>query len=298
MTGTNTTVVAARQALTEHRFYPYRGCAPDPDQPTRMAGNPDLPLGAHHAPDVDGGEDQQTRRAREEAAIEVCLSCPVMVQCDRYANSITSDGKLAEPDGIQGGRRALERHRLFIQTRHEVAAAAPDARFHTRQKQAILRALAAFTDPYDVASWAGMDVRTANWQRSVLVTLLNLNKATATRRELLDAAVQRGLLDASAVVPDDGTVPAVPASMPSPPRPDVPPAPMPSPPQPDVQPVPAPMPGPGQDKACLYEPVHVPAPRRTRFTAVPGQLSLDDALPGLAPVTTLHPHTARLEAAA
>lgn len=299
MTGTTAkpqSAAATRTAWVEHRFFKYRGCAPDPANPRVLAADPDLPVDTHHPADRDGAEPQPARTAREDTAIELCLNCPVMVQCDTYANTITPDGKLTEPEGIWGGRRALERHRAFIQTRHQVAAAAPDARFHTRQKQAVLRALAAFTDPYDVASWAGMDLRTANWQRSVLVTLLNLNKATATRGQLLAAAVQRGLLDASTVVPDDGTVPAVPAPMPSPPQPDVPPAPMPSPPQPDVQPVP--MPSPDQGKAGPHEPVHVPAPRRTRFTDVPGQLTLDDALPGLAPITTLHPHTTRLEAAA
>ncbi|MFF7190583.1 WhiB family transcriptional regulator [Streptomyces sp. NPDC008222] len=201
----------AYKAFAGHRFYAYRGCAPDPDEPGRMAGNPALPLGAHHAPDVDGGEDQKARRAREDAVIEVCLSCPVMVQCDRYASSVTADGKLAEPDGVWGGRRALERHRAFIRTRHEVVAAAPDRAFQTRQRQAVLKALASYWDPYDVAAWAGVDLRTANWQRSRIVGLLSLDKATATRREVLAEAVRRGLLDAAMVVADDGTVPAVPS---------------------------------------------------------------------------------------
>jgi hypothetical protein len=296
MTGTDLT--AAYQAFTGHRFYAYRGCAPDPDQPQRMAGNPDLPLGAHQAPDLDGGESQTVRRAREEAAVDVCIGCPVMVQCDTYANTVTADGKLAEPEGIWGGRRALERHRAFIQTRHEVAAAAPDARFHTRQKQAILRALARHSDPYAVAVAAGMDLRTANWQRSVLVTLLNLNKATATRQELLAAAVQRGLLDAAAVVPDDGTVPAVPPAGTVPePQPAQTSRTTPRRPAPAAATAPTEHP-PVRDPDTPHEPVPVRSPRRDRFTAVAGQLTLDDALPGLAPVTTLHPHTTRLEAAA
>ena len=36
----------------EHRHFRYRGCAPDADNPLRMAGNPDLPVGAHHGPDA------------------------------------------------------------------------------------------------------------------------------------------------------------------------------------------------------------------------------------------------------
>jgi hypothetical protein len=305
VTGTDTqkiTTAAAYQALTEHRFYSYRGCAADPDRPDRMAGNPDLPVGAHHAPDTDGGEEQSVRRAREDAAIEVCLSCPVMVACDAYASSITPDGKLAEPDGVQGGRRALERHRAFIKTRHEVTGQAPDTRFNTAQKRAVLRALAGHTDPYAVASAAEMDVRTANWQRSKLTTLLGLPH-DATRAELLAAAAGRGLLDGVAVVADDGTVPAVP-----------PPTRMPDPPEVTDAPVPADEAEPRDTRsgaalaragrglprpdAVPYQPVRVPSPRRDRFTDVDGQLALWEAeLSELAPVHDLFPAT-RLEAAA
>jgi hypothetical protein len=188
-----------------------------------MAGNPSLPVGAHHGPDLDGAEPQRVRVAREDAAIEVCLGCPVMVQCDAYANSVTADGRLAEPDGIWGGRRALERHRAFIRTRHEVAAAAPTRLVQTPQKVAVLRALAAHIEPQAVADAAGVDLRTANWQRSRLVTQFSLSKEKASRRELLAEAVRRGLLDAGLVVADDGTVPAVPPPAPAP-APSVPPA--------------------------------------------------------------------------
>lgn len=227
MTGPIDSTSAAYLALTEHRFYAYRGCAPDADDPTRMAGNPDLPVGAHHAPDVDGGEEQAARRAREDAAVEVCLSCPVMVACDAYASSVTAEGRLAEPDGVAGGRRALERHRVFIRTRHEVSVQAPDTRFNTLQKQAVLRAFAGCWEPYEVAAAAEvelrrltraagrsdagcrLDVRTANWQRSNMATLLGVPH-DGTRAQFLAAAVGRGLLDGVAVVADDGTVPAVP----------------------------------------------------------------------------------------
>src|SRR5881275_1814455 len=152
----------ARAAWVEHRFFKYRGCAPHPDNPRVLAARPDLPVDTHHAADRDGAEPQADRVRREEAAVELCLSCPVMVLCDRYANSVTPEGKLAQPDGVWGGRRALERHKAFIARRHRVAAAAPDEQVATPQKLAVLRALATFTDPYDVASWAGVDVRTAN----------------------------------------------------------------------------------------------------------------------------------------
>jgi len=289
MTGTASkstlSVVAAREAWLEHRHFRYRGCAPLPDDPRRMAGNPELPVGAHHAPDVDGGEGQRERRVREDAAIEVCLNCPVMVQCDVYANSVTAEGRLAEPDGIWGGRTALERHKALIRARH-AAPAAPDRRFATPQKRAVLEAFAAVWDPYAVAERAGVDVRTANWQRSNLTTLLGLPR-TATRAQLLAAASERGLLEDVTVVADDGTVPAVP-----------PPTRMPTQPEPGpvvVASLPVlPEPGP-------YEPTRgVPRPRRGRFADVEGQLALWEAeLSELAPVHDLFTNTTRrLEAAA
>lgn len=279
MTGTadksTLSVAAAREAWLEHRHFRYRGCAPLPDDPQRMAGNPELPVGAHHAPDVDGGEGQKERRAREDAAIEVCLNCPVMVACDRYANSVTPEGKLAEPDGVWGGRTALERHKALVKARH-AAPPAPDRRFHTPQKRAVLKALALFWDPYDVAAWAGVDVRTANWQRSNLVTLLGLPR-TASRAQLLAAAGERGLLEGVEVRVDDGSVPAVP-----------PPTRM-----PDPEPEPAETPV-AEDPAGVppAEPVHAAAPRRGRFVDVDGQLSLWEAElvePVLATVHVLYP---------
>ena len=191
-------------AWLEHPHFRYRGCAPDPDNPLRMVGNPGLHVGAHHGPDAWSPEGQKARREREEAAIEVCLGCPVMVQCDAYASSVGADGKLAEPDGVWGGRRALERHRALI-ARRVAAAPAADRRFQTVQKQAVLRALAGCWDPFAVAAVAGVTVRTANWQRSSLVRLLGLPK-DVTRMRALAVARERGLLEGVDVVPDDGSV--------------------------------------------------------------------------------------------
>lgn len=294
---TTITTAAAHRALTEHRHYAYRGCAPDTDQPTRAAGNPDLSVDAWAAPDVDGGEDQITRREREDAAIDVCVGCPVMMLCHTYANSITPEGQLAEPYGVFGGERALERHKRLVAHRHEVLAAAPDARFHTVQKQAVLRALAAHTDPYTVADAAEVDVRTANWQRASLVRLLSLAR-TASRTELLAAAAERGLLDGVTLVEDDGSVPAIP-----------PPTRMLTPPSSaTVALFTAPATrgsrtaaaddGQGAPAAAQSAP-RVRTPRRARFTAIDGQLALDlfDTSRG-ADVRTLFPAPHRLEAAA
>jgi len=302
MTGTASkstlSVTAARMAWEEHPRYRYRGCAPDVDEPGRAAGNLELPLDAWSGVDREGSEPQKEREARQAAAVDVCFGCAVMVQCDAYANSITGEGRLAEPDGIWGGRTALERHKALIKARH-AAPPAPDRRFETPQKRAVLAALAVCWGPYEVAvtasqllaSWGegpdgGVDVRTANWQRSNLTTLLGLPR-TASRAQLLAAAAERGLLEDVAVVSDDGTVPAVP-----------PPTRMP------VQLEPSPvvvsslpvLPEPGP-----YEPTRgVPRPRRGRFTDIEGQLALWEAeLTQLAPVHDLFPTSnERLEAAA
>ena len=302
MTGTIDSSAAYR-ALTEHRFYAYRGCAPDADDPTRMAGDPRLPVGAHHAPDVDGGEEQAVRRAREDAAVEVCLSCPVMVACDAYASSVTAEGRLAEPDGVAGGRRALERHRAFIRTRHEVSVQAPDTRFNTLQKQAVLRAFAGCWEPYEVAAAAEvelrrltraagksdaecrLDVRTANWQRSNMATLLGLPH-DGTRAQFLAAAAERGLLGGVAVVADDGTVPAVP-----------PPTRMPDP-VPEPTPVAVEEPEQSEEAGMPGARLRLRSPRRDRFADIEGQLALWEAeLTELAPVHDLFTATP-LEAAA
>lgn len=260
-----------------HPHFRYRGCAPDADDPQRMAGDRSLHVGAHHAPDAWSPEGQRERRAREERAVEVCLGCPVMLACDLYASSVTPDGKLAEPDGVWGGRRSLERHRALIGQR-VATAAAPNRAFGTAQKRAVLQALAGCWDPFEVAAAAGVDVRTANWQRSSLVRLLGLPK-DATRMRALAVARERGLLEDVDLVADDGRVPAIPP----PTKMAAEEAPQPVEPAAVVDAAPE----------CLSRGVR---PRRRRVCAVPGQLSLDDALAPAA-VTALF-SSRRLEAAA
>lgn len=295
MTGTAPIQPAkAYELFTEHPRFKYRGCAPDADDPTRAAGDLSLPQNAWITEDRDGAEPQKDRLAREAATIEVCLGCPVMVQCDAYASSVVGSGpssRLAEPRGVWGGRTALERHRRFISQRHEatversregvgldgvgqgpavVPAASPDAVGRgdvcTEQQRAVLAALARCTDAEAVAVAAGMDLRTANWQRSRLVTLVGLDKTRTTRAQLLAAAVEQGLLDAALVVEDDGSVPAVP---PPPARPR----------------------GRRTDDAVPGVPV----------AFVPVQLSLDEVLESSEPsasVTELRPRPAVLQGAA
>jgi hypothetical protein len=274
-----------RREWLDHPHFRYRGCAPDADDPSRMAGDPSLPVGAHHGPDAFVAEGQKERRAREAAAVEVCVSCPVMVACDLYASSVRADGKLAEPDGVWGGRPALERHKALIAARHAVPAAS-GRRFETPQKQAVLRALAVCWDPFEVAAAAGVDVRTANWQRSSLVRLLGLPK-DASRMRALAAARERGLLDGVDLVVDDGSVPAVPPPTPTKPA--------------------ALAAAAAVDRPAVLSVERTPEAlpravrqRRRRVTAVRGQLPLpffDDPAPA-ATVTPLYSSTRRLEAAA
>ncbi|MFG2532801.1 WhiB family transcriptional regulator [Streptomyces sp. NPDC048516] len=205
--------------LTEHRHYAYRGCAPDLDEPTRAQGDLELGVDAWLPYTEDDGEAPSVRIAREKAAAAVCASCPVLAQCRAYGLAETPDGKLAEPEGVLGGMRSLERHRDLIARRRTaeptVALAAGDPRLdeaRTPQKQAVLAALARESDEELVAYRAGMDVRTANWHRAILTGLLGLDKDVASRGELLARAAELGVLPKRARIRPDGMhpVPAAP----------------------------------------------------------------------------------------
>lgn len=211
---------AAYVAWTEHRFFKYRGCAPAPDAPRLAAGSPGvdeegrpvrIAVDAWLGPDVDGGESLRERTERVEAAKEVCLRCPVMVQCDAYANLVPG-----QADGVRGGRTARERAGVLKARSRPVRKPKPVAQLRTPQKLAVLAALAVSVDKYCedeywVAIETGLGVRGANWQRSRLTTDLGL-EASASRMQLLAAAVAAGLVDASLVAADDGSVPAIPSS--------------------------------------------------------------------------------------
>ncbi|MGW7398106.1 hypothetical protein ACWGH7_16595 [Streptomyces cyaneofuscatus] len=212
--------IAARQRLVDDRHYKYRGCAPDPDMPGMCAGDPDVPLDAWGPYTDDGAEAQKTRLDRERSAIDICKRCPVLALCRAYANTtvVEVDGNgrqvehLVEPEGVMGGELALTRHRALVKRKVAEAPAIltpvrdlADAR--TPQKTAVLRALAAEVADGRVARRAGMDLRTCNWHRSALCSLLSLDKETATRDDLLAAAVLRGLLPSAHGVVWDGLWP-------------------------------------------------------------------------------------------
>ncbi|MFJ1993044.1 WhiB family transcriptional regulator [Streptomyces asiaticus] len=208
--------LAAREQLTQHRHYRYRGCAPVPaevaDWPGQALGDPQLHIdawGSVDRPD-DDPEPQKVRLARERAAIAVCERCPVLAECRAYASSETASGHLAEPEGIWGGVRSLDRHRALIAHRQETAARPAGVALtecRTAQKQAVLRALAWEVDEELVAYRAGMDVRTANWHRAILCGLLGLDKATASREELLCRARELGVLPERTRIRPDGRWP-------------------------------------------------------------------------------------------
>ncbi|WP_331756740.1 WhiB family transcriptional regulator [Streptomyces decoyicus] len=201
--------------LIDHRHYRYRGCAADPDQPTQAQGDTAVPVNAWLPFTDDGGELPSVRIARQAAAQRVCGDCPVLAQCQTYALSVDSDGRLAEPEGVWGGMLPLERHRDLVARRTAktpaAAAASIDekqlAECRTDQKQAVLKSLAAHVDEELVAYGASMDVRTANWHRSLLCGLLGLDKERATRQQLLAAARAHGVLPAGVRVVPDGDVP-------------------------------------------------------------------------------------------
>jgi len=202
----------AQQELADHPWYRYRGCAPDPDDPRRAAGDPGLSVDAWQAPDVDGGEEQEERNERVRAAKAVCGRCPVLEACAVFGASVGADGRLAERHSILGGRTAVERTKALVEERQAVPVVvepAPDVQLKTEQKLAILRALAAHEDPEAVAAAAGLDLRTANWQRARITTQLGLPR-TASRAEVLSAAVARGLLTEDEVLgpgPDPASAP-------------------------------------------------------------------------------------------
>lgn len=205
----------AYYSLIDHRFYAYRGCAPDPDQPDRAQGDTAVSINAWLPYTDEGGELPSVRNARQAAAQRVCGDCPVLAQCRTYALSVDADGRLAEPEGVWGGMLPLERHRDLVARRTAktpaAAAAAIDqkqlAECRTDQKQAVLHSLAQNVDEELVAYGASMDVRTANWHRSLLCGLLGLDKERATRQQLLETAHAHGVLPAGVRTVPDGDVP-------------------------------------------------------------------------------------------
>ena len=191
-------LMQARDELTAHRWWAYRACAPAEADPRVCAVDEATPTAVFDAPDSDIPEAPAVRGQREAAARAVCAQCPILAECRAYALGPEGTSRPRETSGILGGLTAAERERM----RDRRTAAETPALVVTGQRRAVLDALAAHLDEGAVAVAAGVDRRTANWQRSRLVTMLGLDPETATRGHLLAAAVARGLLDADAIVPD------------------------------------------------------------------------------------------------
>ncbi|MFE6126698.1 hypothetical protein ACFQ6Q_00275 [Streptomyces sp. NPDC056437] len=299
------TAADARTTLMSHPRYRYRGCASDLDLPSRAAGNLDLSIDAWGPYTGDGAEPQRHRLAREEAAIDVCVGCPVMVQCGTYANTpiVSTDDKgrvtvrLAEPEGIWGGELALDRHRALISARNAATAAQdtiPEAQLaeaRTPRKLALLHALAVELFDQRVADRAGMNIRTANWHRSALCSLLGLDKETASRDDLLAAALHHQLLPAGTRVVWDGLWPIAAAPPPDGIRqrriaPGIPPQ--------LYTPLPKPPRSPGRSRRRPTQgPARAGQPRRRHLRTVPttdtaGHLPLTQPTPAATP-TALEP---------
>lgn len=181
----------ALSRLREHRWWPYRACAPDPDQPSRAAGDPGVEVTAWLTPD---GESQAERHTREETATGLCARCPVRDACLAYALGDT--GGPGEAWHVWGGMTAYQRDALLKQRRLEAARdqqpAVPPV---SELDLTVLRALAVNHTPKAVARAAGLTVTRANWHRSRLLTALNLSPRTTSRMRLIYRARLVGLLD-------------------------------------------------------------------------------------------------------
>lgn len=214
-----TTTISAHQAeaarlayeqFTEHRHYIYRGCASDPDNPRHAAADPDLPLDAWTGTTIEGGMPNAERVKQQQRAIAICGRCPVLDACRTHA--MLPGSGLAHTEGIRGGMTAGQR----IRATHHTPAPSRKPLSHEQileaisgPKRAVLRQLARETDAELVAYRAGMDLRSANWHRAKLCTLLGLDKETATRAELLQAAVDHRILPARTRIVPDGPWPVV-----------------------------------------------------------------------------------------
>lgn len=166
--------------------YGARMCAPDHRNPAVCASNRAVPSDLWVTPDEEGQAD---RHLRERAAKARCGRCPVLEACAQYAIG-------HETWNVWGGMTAREREKA-----RKAAAARRSAVVErlevTVQQAAVLRALAGHYAPAEVARAAGMDERTAAWQRARLVTLLGLDPGTATRMRLLYAARTARILPAT-----------------------------------------------------------------------------------------------------
>ncbi|WP_049563017.1 WhiB family transcriptional regulator [Nonomuraea sp. SBT364] len=87
------------------------------------AYDPDL-----HTADSEGVESEQERAARVEVARQVCLTCPLLMRCARYAAEVSPvSGVWAGRDTAEAGtdpvREGLIRHTITVERLDPVTAA-------------------------------------------------------------------------------------------------------------------------------------------------------------------------------
>lgn len=179
-----TTAHIARTRLTEHRHWPYRACAENPDARGMSAADETVPLTAWWNSDT---ETQDERHHREATALGLCGRCPIRQQCLDYALD-------HEPLNIWGGKTAYQRRELLLDRRTVTAPKEPARIPVTALDVAVLRALAAHRTETAVARAVDMTVTRANWHRARCVTFLHLDPRTTTRMRLLGAAYETGVL--------------------------------------------------------------------------------------------------------
>lgn len=194
----------AWDGLVGHRWWRYRACAPAAVDPGVCAVDEATPTTVFEAPDSDIPEAHHVRTAREAAAVAVCRQCPILRECRAYALGPEGADRPREMTGVWGGLTGVQRRRM--RGRRTAAQAQVPVVECTGARLAVLEALAEHRGAVAVARAAGMEESTANWHRSKLVTMLGLDPVSASRGQLLAAAVERGLISAAVVVPD-GPVP-------------------------------------------------------------------------------------------
>jgi WhiB family redox-sensing transcriptional regulator len=190
--------------LQQHRHFAYRACAPHWDDPSVCAADDRVSRTV-----FVGGDDepQRDRLAREATAKGLCAGCPIRAACLEYA--VGDGATVRERHQVWGGTVGHERRTILAGRRRAVEEAAlrplPLGLLRTRQKQAVLAAVAGCEELGKQAAEAGLDERTTAWQISRLYTLLRVPAGQRDRQHLLDAARAAGILPEPEVMP--GAVP-------------------------------------------------------------------------------------------
>lgn len=181
----------ALSRLEAHRFYRYRACAPDPDNPAVCQGDTSVPVDIQYGPD---DETQRARHARERIAKRLCGGCPLLTACQQYAIE-------HERHGVWGGMSTAERAKAF-RARQEPAAAEPQPeplhRLLTGQRQVVLAALVVHGTEAALTAATGLDARTLRWQISRIASVFGLPEGRRDREHILAAAAAADVLPTAA----------------------------------------------------------------------------------------------------